>query len=264
MCIVHNKDGRVRPALEREHEMKRLLITAAALTLLGAPVAFADPQDDHHDHKATTGQSGQGAHGSAGGQGAHGSAGGAGGPGGSGGHSTTGGGGGSGPTHFTTSNNVVTNSGSNGNGGRQWNGVAAGHVAEVQTSQGQGQSSHGGQSFRGGSSSGAGQTQGHGSQGAGRGQGSGRYLSFQRNTTAQHHFRAGGFRWPQGLSYRRYSYGEFLPQIFFGQDYWLYDYSDYGLPYPPPGAAWVRYGPDALLIDRYSGEIIQVVYGVFY
>ena len=52
--------------------------------------------------------------------------------------------------------------------------------------------------------------------------------------------------------------------MFFGQNYWLYDYSDYGLPYPPPGAAWVRYGPDALMIDQYSGEIIEVVYGAFY
>ena len=33
---------------------------------------------------------------------------------------------------------------------------------------------------------------------------------------------------------------------------------------PPPGTVWVRYGNDALLIDRYSGEVIQVVYGIFY
>ena len=98
----------------------------------------------------------------------------------------------------------------------------------------------------------------------GAGQASGRYGSFQRNTTAQHRYRAGEYRWPRGFSYRRYSFGEFLPQIFFGQDFWLYDYGDYGLPYPPPGTAWVRYGPDALLIDRYSGEIVEVIYGVFY
>ena len=33
---------------------------------------------------------------------------------------------------------------------------------------------------------------------------------------------------------------------------------------PPPDAVWVRYGDDALLIDRYTGEVIQVEYGVFY
>ena len=33
---------------------------------------------------------------------------------------------------------------------------------------------------------------------------------------------------------------------------------------PPPGTVWVRYGRDALLIDRYTGEVIQVEYSVFY
>ena len=91
-----------------------------------------------------------------------------------------------------------------------------------------------------------------------------RWRTYERNGSAQRRYRAGEYRWPRGSSYRRWSFGEFLPSIFFGENYWLYDYSDYGLPYPPPGAAWVRYGPDALLIDRYTGQIIQVIYGVFY
>ena len=41
-------------------------------------------------------------------------------------------------------------------------------------------------------------------------------------------------------------------------DYWLF-----GLDVPPYGYEWVRYGPDALLIDLRSGEVIQVVYGRF-
>ena len=108
-----------------------------------------------------------------------------------------------------------------------------------------------------------GQDRYRGNQGGGS-QGQDRYRSYQRGINAERRFRLPVYRWPQGSSYRRFSYGEFLPRIFFGQDYWLYDYSDYGLPYPPEGAAWVRYGPDALMIDRYSGEIIEVVYGVFY
>ena len=91
-----------------------------------------------------------------------------------------------------------------------------------------------------------------------------RWQRYERNTFAQRRFRLGEYRWPRGFSYRRWTYGEFLPSIFFGENYWLYDYNDYGLGYPPPGTAWVRYGPDALLIDRYSGQIIEVVYGVFY
>ena len=91
-----------------------------------------------------------------------------------------------------------------------------------------------------------------------------RWQRYERNTYAQHRYRLGEYRYPQGFSYRRWTYGQFLPSIFFGQNYWLYDYGDYGLGYPPPGTAWVRYGPDALLIDRYSGQIVEVVYGVFY
>jgi Ni/Co efflux regulator RcnB len=31
-----------------------------------------------------------------------------------------------------------------------------------------------------------------------------------------------------------------------------------------PGTVWVRYGDDALLIDQYTGEVIQVAYGIFW
>jgi Ni/Co efflux regulator RcnB len=48
------------------------------------------------------------------------------------------------------------------------------------------------------------------------------------------------------------------------QDYWLTDFYDFGLTPPPPGTVWVRYGDDALLIDEYNGEVIQVAYNVFY
>jgi hypothetical protein len=33
---------------------------------------------------------------------------------------------------------------------------------------------------------------------------------------------------------------------------------------PPPGTVWVRYGSDAVLIDRDTGEVIRVVYNIFY
>ena len=33
---------------------------------------------------------------------------------------------------------------------------------------------------------------------------------------------------------------------------------------PPYGYVWVRYGDDALLVDVDTGEILRVVYGVFY
>jgi Ni/Co efflux regulator RcnB len=90
------------------------------------------------------------------------------------------------------------------------------------------------------------------------------WKSLQRNFTSPHRYRLPAYRWPRGFSYRRFVFGDILPPLFIGPDYYIYDYAEYGLPYPPPGTVWVRYGPDALLVDRYSGEIIEVAYGVFY
>lgn len=88
--------------------------------------------------------------------------------------------------------------------------------------------------------------------------------SLRRNITAQHHYHNGDYRAPQGYAYRRWSYGDRLPSIYFARDYWLGDYENFGLMDPPYGYTWVRYGPDALLIDEDTGEVVQVVYGVFY
>jgi Ni/Co efflux regulator RcnB len=52
--------------------------------------------------------------------------------------------------------------------------------------------------------------------------------------------------------------------MFWGRDYWLMDYWLYSLSPPPYGYVWVRYGDDALLIDQGTGEIAEVIYGVFY
>ena len=59
-------------------------------------------------------------------------------------------------------------------------------------------------------------------------------------------------------------FGQVLPLLFWGRDYWLDSYSDFGLMDPPYGYVWVRYGNDALLVDVESGQILSVMYGVFY
>jgi Ni/Co efflux regulator RcnB len=87
---------------------------------------------------------------------------------------------------------------------------------------------------------------------------------YRRNWTARQRFRVSPYYRPRGWYYQRWTFGEILPQLFWGQNYWLDNYYAYGLPVPPPGTVWVRYGPDALLIDRYTGEIVQVVYNIFY
>ena len=81
---------------------------------------------------------------------------------------------------------------------------------------------------------------------------------------ASHRYRAGAYRPPQGYTYRRWAYGQRLPGAYYARNFWISNFLAYSLFAPPPGLVWVRYGPDALLIDQYTGEIIQVRYGVFY
>lgn len=95
-------------------------------------------------------------------------------------------------------------------------------------------------------------------------QGHNDFRSYNRNFRAPRRFHAPNYHRPSGWYYRRWTFGQTLPSLFWSQQYWLNDYYAYDLPPPPPGAVWVRYGNDALLIDRYSGEIIQVEYDAFY
>ena len=90
------------------------------------------------------------------------------------------------------------------------------------------------------------------------------FRDYHRNFNAARRFRAPSYHRPSGWYYRRWTYGQILPSLFWASQYWLNDYISYDLPPPPPGAVWVRYGNDAILIDRYSGEIITVQYDVFY
>jgi Ni/Co efflux regulator RcnB len=87
--------------------------------------------------------------------------------------------------------------------------------------------------------------------------------AYQRAFNAPRHFHVGVYVRPNGWYYRRWTYGQILPALFWSQNYWLGNYVDYGLADPPPGFVWVRYGDDALLVDQNSGEVLQVEYGVF-
>jgi Ni/Co efflux regulator RcnB len=89
------------------------------------------------------------------------------------------------------------------------------------------------------------------------------YSNYHRDWRPTQRFRAPAYRRPPGFYVHRWNFGDFLPSLFWGRDYWL-DYRIYDLPPPPPGATWVRVGDDALLIDQYSGEVITVSYNVFY
>ncbi|MGN6848977.1 MAG: RcnB family protein [Sphingomicrobium sp.] len=68
---------------------------------------------------------------------------------------------------------------------------------------------------------------------------------------------------PFGYGYRPFDIGYRLQPVYFGQSYWI-DPAMYGLPFPPPGAQWVRYWNDAVLVDMYSGEVIDVIHNFFW
>jgi hypothetical protein len=72
------------------------------------------------------------------------------------------------------------------------------------------------------------------------------------------------FTYPPGYGYRRWAVGAALPPVFWGRDYWYADWASLGLPPPPPGAQWVRYGPDMLLVDVQTGQVLDVANDVFY
>lgn len=68
---------------------------------------------------------------------------------------------------------------------------------------------------------------------------------------------------PFGWGYEPFSIGWRLWPNYYDNQYWI-DPGMYELPYPPPGAVWVRYWNDALLVDTYSGTVIDVIPGFFW
>ena len=87
--------------------------------------------------------------------------------------------------------------------------------------------------------------------------------TYQRNVTAPRRFRWQTYHRPHGWYARRWTFGQVLPRVFWASDYWLSDYWMFDLPIPPYGYVWVRYGDDALLVNKRTGQILQVVYGLF-
>jgi hypothetical protein len=91
-----------------------------------------------------------------------------------------------------------------------------------------------------------------------------RFFPRSVNAGVRFHWRAGFWAGPPGWHYRRFFFGAFFPIVWCGPAWWINDYWWYELPVPPWGYAWVRNGPDALLINIRTGYIVEVVYGVFY
>jgi len=86
---------------------------------------------------------------------------------------------------------------------------------------------------------------------------------YQHNFRAPRSFHIGPYSAPRGYAYRRWGYGDILPRAFWAPPYLIADYWLFGLEVAPAGYEWVRYGPDALLVNTYTGQVLQVEYGVF-
>lgn len=76
--------------------------------------------------------------------------------------------------------------------------------------------------------------------------------------------RGPAFLYPPGFAYRSWTTGSILPPIFLAAPYFYDGYATLGLGPPPAGYRWVRYGPDLLLVNIYTGRVADVVDGVFY
>jgi Ni/Co efflux regulator RcnB len=69
---------------------------------------------------------------------------------------------------------------------------------------------------------------------------------------------------PFGYGYQPFGIGYQLYPAYYSQQYWISDPWDYGLPPPPPGAVWVRYWNDVLLVDMYTGQVIDSIHNFFW
>ena len=65
-------------------------------------------------------------------------------------------------------------------------------------------------------------------------------------------------------SYTRFSIGFTLGSLFYSQRYWINDPGYYRLPPAYGGYRWVRYYNDALLVDTYNGEVVDVIHDFFW
>ena len=77
-------------------------------------------------------------------------------------------------------------------------------------------------------------------------------------------FHIGVYYDPFGWNYRPYQIGWRLWPSYYRSRYWINDPWQYRLPYAPPGYVWVRYWDDAILVDRWSGEVVDVIHNFFW
>lgn len=77
-------------------------------------------------------------------------------------------------------------------------------------------------------------------------------------------FRIGFYYDPFGWNYRRWSIGSYMYPSYYRSSFWLNDPWQYRLPPAYGPYRWVRYWNDALLVNTYTGEVVDVIHGFFW
>ena len=77
-------------------------------------------------------------------------------------------------------------------------------------------------------------------------------------------FQLGWYSDPFGWGYQPYGIGWRMWPSYYSSRYWLDDPWQYRLPYAPAGTRWIRYWDDAILVDLWSGQVIDVIYNFFW
>lgn len=77
-------------------------------------------------------------------------------------------------------------------------------------------------------------------------------------------YRLGRYYDPYGYGYRRFSIGFGLWPSYYGSSYWLDDPWRYRLPPAYGPYRWIRYYDDALLVNIYTGQVVDVIHNVFW
>lgn len=77
-------------------------------------------------------------------------------------------------------------------------------------------------------------------------------------------FQLGWYNDPFGWGYQPYGIGWRMWPSYYSSHYWLSDPWQYRLPYAPAGTRWIRYWDDAILVDLWSGQVIDVIYNFFW
>lgn len=89
---------------------------------------------------------------------------------------------------------------------------------------------------------------------------------WQRYRTGNRHvYHVGRYYSPyNNWSYRRLSIGFFMNSLFYSNRYWINDPYEYRLPAAYGPYRWIRYYDDVLLVNIYSGEVVDVIYDFFW